>query len=98
MTTFFSDEDTQLKRLMARNNLTAEDAKLRISSQIPIAEKKSMVTNPFCLIDNNGPNTCTANQVSMLKQYLDKSWRPEIFRTCLLLTTAYLTKLIFSFI
>ncbi|KOO52440.1 dephospho-CoA kinase [Viridibacillus arvi] len=33
-------EETQLKRLMERNNLSEKDAKARISSQLPLSEKE----------------------------------------------------------
>ena len=41
----------QRQRLMKRNHLSAEEANLRISSQMPLAEKKPHAT---LVIDNNG--------------------------------------------
>ena len=47
----FVDKDTQLKRLMLRNNLNKELATDRIKAQIPLNEKKEKATR---IIDNNG--------------------------------------------
>lgn len=43
--------ETQLNRLMERNNLTEEQAKKRILSQLPTAVKEKKAN---CIIDNNG--------------------------------------------
>ena len=43
--------DVQRQRLMKRNHLSAEEANIRISSQMPLAEKKPHAT---LVIDNNG--------------------------------------------
>lgn len=45
------EEDVQLKRLMERNTFTKEEAKRRIASQIPVAEKAEKAD---AVIDNNG--------------------------------------------
>lgn len=45
------DEDVQLKRLMDRNTFTEDEAKQRISSQIPVADKAKKAD---AVIDNNG--------------------------------------------
>ncbi|VDO23260.1 unnamed protein product [Haemonchus placei] len=45
------DDDTQLNRLMLRDNLTKEEALSRITSQFPIRKKMELAT---ILIDNNG--------------------------------------------
>lgn len=45
------DEKTQLKRLMERNQLSEEEAKARIASQIPVVEKEKVAD---AVIDNNG--------------------------------------------
>jgi len=74
---------------MQRNNYTETEAKQRISSQMPIKEKMSLVTNQCCLIDNNGNPSATQNQVMKLKSYLDSSWRPEVLR-CVFLSTVVL--------
>ena len=46
----YVDQDVQLQRLMARNNLTKEQAKARINSQMPLSEKKALADE---VIDNN---------------------------------------------
>ncbi len=38
----YTTPETQLQRLMKRNQLTLEQAQQRISSQLPIEEKKSV--------------------------------------------------------
>ncbi|WP_088042989.1 dephospho-CoA kinase [Bacillus sp. EAC] len=53
-------EETQLKRLMKRNELTKEDALLRIASQIPVKEKEARADY---VIDNNGDLEDTKRQV-----------------------------------
>lgn len=47
----FVNYDMQLARLMARNQLSKEDAKSRINSQMSLDEKKKRAT---CVFDNNG--------------------------------------------
>ena len=44
------DKNTQLKRLMSRNNFSEKEAKLRISSQIPQEEK---ISKADYIIENN---------------------------------------------
>lgn len=53
-------EENQLKRLMARNELSKEDALLRIASQIPVKEKAARADY---VIDNNGDFKDTKRQV-----------------------------------
>lgn len=50
----YTDEETQLERLMMRNNLNEKQAKDRINSQMPLIEKKKKATR---IIDNNGDIT-----------------------------------------
>lgn len=50
----YVDEDTQLKRLMVRNNLNEKQARDRIKAQIPLKEKIEKATK---IIDNNGSLT-----------------------------------------
>jgi len=60
------DEAAQLRRLIARNQLSEVDAKKRIEAQMPIAEKVKQAT---FVIDNNGPLVDTYAQVQhMLDQ------------------------------
>lgn len=56
----FAPVETQLQRLMARDNSTEEDALARISSQLPITEKKGKADY---VIDNSGSMDSTRQQV-----------------------------------
>jgi dephospho-CoA kinase len=47
----YVDNETQLQRLMERNNLSQDDAEARIHSQMPLAEKVKLAD---AFIDNNG--------------------------------------------
>lgn len=57
------DEGTQLHRLMKRNDLTEEEAKARIQSQIPIQEKVQRADD---LIDNSSTLEKTEEQVEAM--------------------------------
>ena len=46
----YVDDDVQLQRLMARNNLSEQQAKARINSQMPLSEKKALADE---VINNN---------------------------------------------
>lgn len=61
-------EEKQLQRLMDRNGLTEEQAKARISSQMPLSQK---ITYADVIIDNNGDVENTVKQVTNLcKKFL----------------------------
>lgn len=47
----YADEDTRIKRLKEKNNLTAEEARRRINAQIPLPKKLEYAD---FVIDNNG--------------------------------------------
>jgi len=47
----YVDEEVQLQRVVSRDNSTEEEAKQRIASQIPVAEKAKQADE---VIDNNG--------------------------------------------
>lgn len=57
----YVNEETQLKRLMERNNLTKKDALARIQSQMPLKEKIHLAD---AVIDNNGSVTDTEKQLT----------------------------------
>lgn len=61
----FVTPKTQLTRLMLRNQLSEADAKARIDSQMPLAEKKARADFIF---DNNGPKAATEKQVQQFIQ------------------------------
>jgi len=56
----FVDNETQLKRLIARNNLTVEDAEARIHSQMPLSDKLRLAD---AVINNNGSVEDTKKQL-----------------------------------
>lgn len=56
----YVDEDTQLRRLMARNQLSREEACARIRSQMPLKDKKALAD---AVIDNNGSIEDTEKQL-----------------------------------
>ncbi|QVK12586.1 dephospho-CoA kinase [Weissella ceti] len=62
-----TNADHQLKRLMARNNLSPEDAQKRIDSQMPIAEKVKLAD---FVIDNDGSIDETYNQVQQVLEQI----------------------------
>ncbi len=54
---------TQLARLMARNQLTAEAAELRIASQLPLAEKRAQADY---ILENEGSLATLQAQIDSL--------------------------------
>jgi dephospho-CoA kinase len=56
----FVDNETQLKRLIARNNLSVEDAEARIHSQMPLSDKMKLAD---AVINNNGSIEDTKKQL-----------------------------------
>ncbi|NMD70721.1 dephospho-CoA kinase [Bacillus sp. DNRA2] len=56
----FVDEQTQLNRLMARNNFTESEAKSRIASQLPLRDKLQWADE---VINNNGSIVDTKQQL-----------------------------------
>lgn len=67
------DRQTQMRRLMARNNLTTTQAAARIASQMPLANKKRLAD---VVIDNNGDQEKLRQQVQDLVNRLKtgKMW------------------------
>ena len=63
----YVDNETQITRLMERNNFTEEEAKARISSQMPLQEKIALADK---VINNNGTIEETKAQLSnILKEW-----------------------------
>ncbi|MFJ7727187.1 dephospho-CoA kinase [Neobacillus sp. NPDC097160] len=63
----FVDNETQLQRLIARNNLSVGDAEARIRSQMPLSEKVALAD---AVIDNNGSQENTMKQlIEVLKKW-----------------------------
>ena len=61
----YVNHQTQLERLIARNNLTYEQAKQRIDSQIPLIEKCKKANQ---IIDNNTTYENLIEQVEVLRK------------------------------
>jgi dephospho-CoA kinase len=59
----YADEATQLERVMARDDLSREQAQSRVSAQLPIEEKRRMAN---VVIDNTGDWDATEKQVREL--------------------------------
>ena len=59
----YAAEAQQLERVMARDRLSAEDARARIASQLPIEEKRALAD---VVIDNSGAWEVTEKQVREL--------------------------------
>jgi dephospho-CoA kinase len=59
----YTDRETQIDRLMARDGLLREEAKKRIVAQMPIEAKKARA---HIVIDNSGTVTATYRQVDGL--------------------------------
>ncbi|MDC2863075.1 dephospho-CoA kinase [Bacillus sp. BP-3] len=63
----YVDNETQITRLMERNNFTEEEAKARIASQMPLQEKIALADK---VINNNGTIEETKTQLSsILKEW-----------------------------
>jgi dephospho-CoA kinase len=56
----FTDPDVQLARLVARDGCTEAEARARIASQLPVAEKAKLADY---VVDNSGPRAETERQV-----------------------------------
>jgi len=63
-------EETQLSRLMARNDLSQEEAEKRIAAQLSLKEKRKRAD---MLIDNNGLLEGTRQQICDALQKLERS-------------------------
>ncbi|XP_026954762.1 dephospho-CoA kinase domain-containing protein isoform X3 [Sagmatias obliquidens] len=66
----YCDRDTQLARLMQRNNLNRDDAEARIKAQLPLKDKARMARH---VLDNSGEWSVTKRQVVLLHAELERS-------------------------
>ncbi|XP_004707571.1 dephospho-CoA kinase domain-containing protein [Echinops telfairi] len=66
----YCDRDTQLKRLMQRNQLKLEEAEARIGAQLPLKEKVRLARH---VLDNSGEWSVTKRQVILLHAHLESS-------------------------
>lgn len=60
-------QNTQLQRLMERNNLTFEEAEARVKSQMPLSDKVALANE---VIDNNGTLSETEAQLDCILRNL----------------------------
>jgi dephospho-CoA kinase len=63
----YIDPDTELARLMARDGITEEQARARIATQMPVAEKAKRA---HYVIDNSGERAETERQVKTVYESL----------------------------
>mgnify|MGYP000070663682 CR=1 FL=1 len=63
-------EETQLERLMQRDESAREDARARIDSQLPLADKVAVADH---VIDNNGTRDETRTQVVALHAFINQN-------------------------
>lgn len=61
--------ETQLKRLMARNQLSQEAAQQRLAAQLTSEERRNKTD---WIIDNNGSLEATQNQINSLLQQIER--------------------------
>jgi dephospho-CoA kinase len=73
----YADEATQLRRLMARGGSTEEEARARIRSQMPVAEKARLASH---VIDNSGSRAETERQVGEVYRNLLEDLRAARLR------------------
>lgn len=67
--TVYVTKEIQAERLMARNDLTAEEAASRVNSQMPLDEKKNLSDHVF---DNNNDENELYNQIDRFIEKLKK--------------------------
>ncbi|XP_064351859.1 dephospho-CoA kinase domain-containing protein isoform X1 [Camelus dromedarius] len=82
----YCDWDTQLARLMQRNNLNREDAEARIKAQLPLKDKARMAHH---VLDNSGEWSVTKRQLDPQGQefsglHLLRGWNQVTNASCLL--------------
>ncbi|CAB4027216.1 dephospho- kinase domain-containing [Paramuricea clavata] len=67
----YCDPDTQLSRLMRRNDYTKEEALQRITAQLALNEKCQWATH---VVDNSRSSAETMQQVEKIHKELTSSW------------------------
>jgi dephospho-CoA kinase len=70
----YAREEDQLQRLMARDGFTEEQARARIRSQMPLAEKKAFADH---VIDNTGSREDTERQAREVFRQLKQAEKKE---------------------
>ncbi len=71
----YADEDVRLARLVARDGLSAADARARLRSQMPLREKLVFAD---WTIDNNGSLAATRRQVEQVWEEVRKDQGPRL--------------------
>lgn len=71
----YADGETERRRLMERDGLSEEDARARIESQMPVAEKAKLADH---VIDNSGSREETERQVRTVYGALLAELKPRI--------------------
>ncbi|GAB3060788.1 dephospho-CoA kinase [Salinicoccus sesuvii] len=67
--TVYVDQETQIERLMARNNFDRSEALARINSQMPLSEKKEKSTK---VLDNSGSKADLFEQIDEFISSIEK--------------------------
>ncbi|MCG1009299.1 dephospho-CoA kinase [Salinicoccus sp. ID82-1] len=67
--TVYVDQETQIERLMARNDFDRSEALARINSQMPLSEKRERSTE---VLDNNGSKADLFSQIDDFLSNLEK--------------------------
>lgn len=87
---FSSDRDTQMKRLMERNNFNQSEAEQRINAQMSLEEKCKRATY---VIDNSSSRERTGEQVKKLYEKFNRSYAYlplRVFSLCAVCFVAWL--------
>lgn len=71
----YADEPARLRRLIARDGLTEEEARRRVSAQMALSEK---VARADWVIDNTGPPEATRRQVERVWEALRAREKPAL--------------------
>lgn len=94
----FSDKETQLARLIRRNNYGKDEALQRIKAQMPLPDKCDKATN---VIDNSRGRDETREQVEAIYKELrasKKQWENRIVFTACLSSAVLLSMLTYKLI
>lgn len=92
---FFSDMDTQVRRLMKRNHYSQEEAEQRIAAQMALSEKCKRATH---VVDNSGSSAETLRQVQKIRKELNSSWAFLLVRIAVVVIPVAIALLFYWFI
>ena len=71
--------ETQLERLMARDNSGTDASKARVASQMPLEAKRKLAST---VIDNSGSLEATRDQARLLSRKPRRIDWPQLLRSC----------------